>query len=53
MASDQVSLQFKVGKVVIVGKVGKVGKVVKSSKSRNKSKHLKLFPVAACKWQGQ
>ena len=40
------SLQFKVGKVVKVVKVGKVGKVVKSSKSRNKSKHLKLFPVA-------
>ena len=56
VASDQVSLQFKVGKVVKVFKVVmlvKVGKVVKSSKSRNKSKHLKLFPVAACKWQGQ
>ena len=44
------SLQFKVGKVGIVVKVVMVGK---SSKSRNKSKHLKLFPVAACKWQGQ
>ena len=50
------SLQFKVGKVgnVVKGvKVGKSGKVVKSSKGRNKSKHLKLLLVAACKWRGQ